>query len=163
MSLGVHFALNKKDHAKLLALTDEEERKDYLYDVIEERDDDWSFDTDKAWVAIDFCFSNPDASDTDASPSDPLSLIILGGQSLTSSGDDHMWLKTPEQVQQIAERLKTVTESDLRSRYRAINPDLYGMALSPEDEDYTWEYFAELADFYRRAAKAKRPVLFSAS
>jgi len=161
MSLGMHFAINKTDVKKLLALEEDEDRIEYVSDVIEERDDDWSVETDKSWFAIDLSFTAADQDSRDIKIDGPLAFVIFGGQWLCTGEEYVMVLKTPEQVQQVAEQLSTITEAAFRARYRVIAPTVYGEELNDEYEDYTWSYYSQVVEFYKKAAAAKRSVLFT--
>ena len=54
------------------------------------------------------------------------------------------------------------TRKEFDERYRAIDAEDYGMALSDDDCEYTWEWFQEVRRLYSRAAEAGRYVLFTA-
>lgn len=157
---GVLFALTDSDLSELLAM-EGEERVEHISNVIEERDlgGPWAVETDKAWDAIQRCFGNGELAWEGGDY--PLSHIILGGVSLYDGDDYVISHKTPEHVRAIAATIGSVTEADVRARYRQIDPDRYGMDLSEEDEGYTWEWFSGLIEFYMRAAEAGRHVLFT--
>ena len=160
---GVLFALEKSDVDTLLAFENENDRVEHVSNVIEERelaeDSPWAAETDKAWDAIHRCF-NQGSLDL-GSGEYPFNHVILEGTQLVTSGDYYISLKTPEQVRDIAARIDEITEEDFKRRYRRIDPEQYGMQLSDDDEGYTWAYFNDAAEFYRRAAKAGRWVIFT--
>src|SRR5690606_9494161 len=93
--------------------------------------------------------------------STPLDWCVLNGTQMYV-GDDYIvsFVDAPK-VKQVVEAIEPLTEGEFRSRYNAIGPADYGMPLSNEDFEYTWEYFSAVRDFYRRAAAANRAVLFS--
>ncbi len=78
-------------------------------------------------------------------------------------GDDYILiLKSPEQVREVAAALRRVTKEKLRAGYDRIDPDAYGIPLSDEDFQYTWDWFQGVVEFYQRAAAAGHSVLFTA-
>jgi len=87
---------------------------------------------------------------------------VLAGKLLYTEGDYLMSLKTPAQVQAISAALADLTEADFRARYDAIDASSYGFDLDDEDFAYTWSWFQDVRDLYRRAAAEGRYVLFTA-
>lgn len=160
-SRGVLFALTEAEILELRGIEDEQERVDHLIDVFEEREigGEWAAETDKAWTAIHRCFANGEF--TWSPEGYPLDHIILGGAQLYSGDDYILSLKTVAQTRDIAAAIASITEDDLRGRYRRLKPISFGVAISPDYENYTWHWFRGLADFYRRAAEAGRCVLFT--
>ena len=73
-----------------------------------------------------------------------------------------MVLKTPQQVRDVAAVLPAISQSEFRRRYDAIDTDSYGDPLSDEDFGYTWDWFQGVREFWLRAAKEDRYVLFTA-
>ena len=63
----------------------------------------------------------------------------------------------------MAAALRGVTTQKLRAGYERIDPNAYGMPLSEEDFQYTWEWFQGVVEFYQCAAAAGHSVLFTAS
>jgi len=72
-----------------------------------------------------------------------------------------MSLKTPKEVIDIAEALKTVTIEMFLTKYNAIDEVLYDYPKSQEDFEYSWHWFQELVKFYSVAAAENRHVLFT--
>ena len=70
--------------------------------------------------------------------------------------------KTPAQVRDIARAIRNVSREQFRNGYNRIDPKSYGMELSEEDFEYTWESFSALPDFWFRAASSGSNVLFTA-
>jgi hypothetical protein len=131
-----------------------------IQDEIEERwDENWLYQSDKAWDAIHRCLSdgtlNPDAGIY------PLKLAILNGRQLYSGDDYIISLVKPDEVRDVAFGLARIDQDWLKSRYDAIGPDSYGSQKSEEDWAYTWEIFAGLVPFFQKAASADRHVLFT--
>jgi hypothetical protein len=160
--LGVHFALDPADQEKVLAADDDEALLDVIQDDIEERldDDGFSFQTDKAWDAIHRCLT--DGTLTFGPGGSALSYCILGGRPLYSGDDYIVSYVEPQQVAACAQALRAISRAELRSRYFALDPEEYGYPLSDEDFEYTWGNFEGLPEFFEKAAKAKRPVIFTA-
>lgn len=161
--LGVHFSLDADQVAAIKAL-DENKRVDYVCRTFEE--DLWSADrsrgqeTDKAWDAIHRSLTDGELGWEDGSY--PLNHVILGGELLYHKDDYILSLKSPAQVRAIAAALPAVTKEKLRAGYDSIDPADYGLPLSDEDFEYTWEWFEGLVNFYERAAAAGLSALFTA-
>jgi hypothetical protein len=158
--LGVHFALNKRDLKRILNTKNDEELLDIIQEDIEERDDKWSFATDKAWDAIHRCLTNGKLEY--GSGPYPLSLCILGGKRLYQGDDYITTLIEANQVVEVAKALKKITKEWMRERYFSIDKEDYGFELSEEDFEYTWDNFEELPKFFEKAARAGRAVIFTA-
>lgn len=162
--LGVHFALSSDDVAMLLSKSDDRDRLTYVQEDIEER----YFEnhrthiaqSDKAWDAMHRALSDG-LLDFDGGAY-PLNHVVLGGQSLYGQDDYILSLKTPEQVKDVAAAVADITEEELRQRYYAIDPEEYGLELTEEDFQYTWEWFQEVRRLYQTAASESRHVLFTA-
>lgn len=163
--LGVHFALTEWEVAHLRSLPDDAARLSHLQDVIEEEyltgDKRFAAESDKAWDAMHRVLAGGDL--TWDGGDYPLNHVVLAGESLYSRSEDYiMSLKTPAQVRDIATALAGVTEAWFRQRYFAIDASSYGLPLSEDDFGYTWAWFEKVREFYYRAAKEARFVLFTA-
>lgn len=159
--LGVLFALSAADISALRSLESDDERLGHVQESIEQREfgGPWCAETDKAWDAIHRCFAGGTLDPEGGTY--PLNHVILGGESLYSGDDYIMSWKSSQQVRDIAAAISSVTEQDLRARYRTIDPDDYGMPLDSDDEGYIWDWFTGLIDLYTRAAVEGRGVLFT--
>lgn len=178
-ALGVHFAITAEQRSGLEAQASDRDRIDYLREHIEQAwDRDHLVVTDKAWDAMHRCLAEypPDTPwfypvdpvhGAYALPEDhgtlPLKLCVLGGKRLMDSEENYfMRLVEPAEAAALAPALDALDEADMRARYfkhcKGAWPE-YG----EEDFDYTWEYFEDVRDFYRRMAGNGRAVLFTAS
>ena len=159
--LGVHFALEGADEAKLLSLKDDEERLTFVIEQIEERyfGSPFACESDKAWDAIHRCFDNGKLT-YDAST--PLRMIILGGTPLYERGDYIIAYKTADDVIEINRAVMAVTPAVMRPFHDAIDPADYGFSLNEENWEYTWHWFERVRAFYLSAAAANRAVIFTA-
>jgi hypothetical protein len=161
--LGVHFALSDEEVAKLKGLSNEQDRLEYLQEVLEERyfkeRPDFKAESDKAWDAMHRTLA--DGELTWDGGSYPLNHVVLAGELLYTGDDYIMSLKSPGQVRDIATALEGVSEEKFRQSYFAIPPESYDM-VSEEDFDYTWNWFQAVRQLYRRAAVGGRHVLFTA-
>ena len=164
--LGVHFALSDDDVATLRAFRSEEDRLDHLQEVIEEeymhRDATQSLyaESDKAWDAMHRSLT--DGKLTWDGGSYPLNHTVLAGELLYSGRDYIMSLKSPAQVKDVAAELKKLDSDWFRAKYNAIDRESYGVPLSEEDFEYTWEWFQTVRELYKTAASVSRYVLFTA-
>jgi hypothetical protein len=162
--LGVHFSLSAEEVQRLRDIEDEAERVAYLHEKIEveyfEQHPGRMAESDKAWDAMHRTLTDgrlsPDGGEY------PLNHVILGGEQLHAEPDFIMALKTPQQVREVAAALPSVTRDAFRRRYNAIDAADYGMPLSEEDFEYTWENFQSVREFWLRAATEDRFILFTA-
>lgn len=160
--LGVHFAIDAADEAKLLSMSSDDERVGFVTEDVEARyfKSPFASETDKAWDAIHRCFDGGQLTyDADA----PLKQVILGGAPLIEG--DYPYIisfKRAEEVQAIANALDGVTKDAMRASHDAIDPVDYGSDLGDDHWDYTWHWFEQVRDFYKRAAAANRAVIFTA-
>lgn len=93
----------------------------------------------------------------------PLNHVILGGELLYTESDYIMSRKTPKQVKDVALAVPSITEAHLRERYFGIDPEGYGLEVSEEDLQYTWDWFRGVRELFLRAASDGCYVLFAAS
>lgn len=162
--LGVLFSLDEKTVAKLKTIESDEERLDYLQEDIEENimsnEPERFAEFDKSWDALHRSLT--DGKFEWANGSFPLNHVILGGEVIYQEDNYIMSLKTPEQVEKIAEAVMTISEEDLRKGYNKIDRDDYGFDLTDEDFEYTWTWFQNSLEFWKKASSEKRYVLFTA-
>lgn len=177
--LGRHYALKEAQCARLLACTDDDERIDYLHEELDEtcEEDDSYVDTDKAWDAIHRCLGDfpphtPYFYPVDAKyggyalPEDhgsyPLKLAVLGGRRVTDDESRYfVRLIEANEVGDLAEALKPITKGWMRERYFK-NCEGAWPEYGEEDFEYTWAYFEDMRDFFRRIAPSGRSVIFTA-
>lgn len=162
--LGVHFALTGEEVETLRSLPNDEARLDHLQSVIEEeyfaKHRELTAESDKAWDAMHRALTDGQLSWDGGEP--PLNRAVLGGELLYGEDDYIMSLKTPLEVADVAVALRNIDEADFRKRYFAIDAESYDTPLSEEDFGYTWHWFETVRDFYERAARERRFVLFTA-
>lgn len=161
--LGVHFALDAQQAAKLLSISDESERLEYVYEIEDELftdDKTHVAESDKSWDALHRLMA--DGSLDNDGGTYPLNHVVLGGEQLYTADDYIMSLKSPDQVDAISSALSSLSETEFRERYFKIDPIDYDADLSEEDLDYTWSWFTGIRDLYVRAADEGRYILFTA-
>jgi hypothetical protein len=70
-------------------------------------------------------------------------------------------LLMPDDVREVANALSLVTKEWLRERYFSLEfPDYQGKK-SDEDWEYTWSSYQGLPEFFTKAAKDGRHVIFT--
>jgi hypothetical protein len=162
--LGVHFALTDSEVVKLKSMPDEQDRLEYLTEEIEEQyldgDKQFAAESDKSWDAMHRVLS--DGQLTWEGGEYPLNHVVLAGELLYTDDDYIMSLKTPSQVKDIANAIRLISVEDFRTRYFNLNSDDYGLELTDEDFEYTWEWFQNVQQLYERASADDRFVLFTA-
>ncbi|GGN36389.1 hypothetical protein FHR83_006364 [Actinoplanes campanulatus] len=155
--LGVHFAITADQEKALLDADGDDDAVGELLGDIEENwdDDQLKVDTDKAWDEIHRCLTDgsldPDAGDY------PLSHAILGGHGMHD--DYYVVYVDAAQVRDVAAALRDIDRAGLRQRFDTLLP------ASERDYDFEllWTDFADVVNFYQRAAAAGRAVLFTAT
>lgn len=161
--IGVHFALTAAEAAHLRTL-DEESRLEYFTTVIEAEylndHPDLTAESDDAWNALHRVLT--DGRLNLKGGTYPFGHVVLAGEQLYLGPDFVLSLKTPAQVHDIAAKLPSLTPEEFCRRYFAIDPKDYGIPLSEEDFDHTWDAFEDVRNLYLRAAKEGRFVLFTA-
>lgn len=157
---GVHFALSDDDRANLLGAVGDDDALLYVIqeEIEEQWDRDWLCETDKAWDAIHRCLTDGTLADDDATP---LHWCVLNGTQLYGGDDYIVSLVEPNRVPAVAGAVAKIDRDALRSRYDSIDPSDYGMPLSDEDFQYTWENFNDLRALFQKAAASGRAVVFT--
>lgn len=155
---GVHFALTDKQASRLINTPDADD--DFLMDFVEEVeeqwDEEWLQETDKSWDVIHRCLTDGKLDWGDSA----YHKCILGSINQYEGDNYIMNFIRPDEVKEVAAAIKNIDRDDLRRRYDAIDTDTYG-ELSDSDFEYAWSWFPHLRDFFQKAAKANRAVLFS--
>lgn len=159
--LGVHFALSDQE-TKLLIDKNERGRLEFVQEVLEETylTTPYAAQTDKSWDAMHRLLS--DGCLTSDGGEYPLNHTILAGRILYTKNDYIMSLKTPDQVKDIAQALRALTEESFRARYQTIPAGNYDAELSEDDFGYTWSWFQDVRELYALAAVENKHVLFTA-
>ena len=162
---GVLFAVTDDIANKLINLP-VEKRVGYIEKDIEEmffeNDAEHTFELDKAWdtihrVLTDGCLHWDNGEY-------PLSHAILGGDVLygMESTDDYLIvLKTSDEVTDINDALKEITDADFKKGYALIDINDYEYRLGFEDMQYAAGYFEEMRSFWEKAARDNRAVIFT--
>ncbi len=161
--LGVLFALTNADVKRLLsarqAANRDEEVMAVIEDIEESWDEKWTFELDKGWDAIHRLLTDGQLEYENGIY--PLNHCILGGIQLYDADDYTIFLKSPEQVVDVAKASKEINETVLRELYSRIDAETYDGEIGEEDCSYTWNCFEGLPEFFAKAAKAKRSVIFT--
>ena len=163
---GVFFALTREEKEALLRAPDSDTVIEIITEEIEERwDEDWLQQMDKSWDAVHRCLGNGTLAVSQSAAS---AKAILGGQHLSSRPDWIVSYLAVSMVPKVAEALEPFTEAEFRRRYFALRKKFlwfdftdYDGPIDEGDFDYTWSYFEEMRQFFRKAAEAKRAVIFA--
>ena len=157
-SRGVFFALTGAQEAALMATRGDDEVRSFVEEIESEWDEDWLCEADRAWDAMHRCLS--DGTLGSGRRASALDMAVLGGGHHYGGGEYLAYLRADE-VAEVAKALDPVTEEWMRERYYRIDPADYQGVLNDDDFEYTWEWFGDVREFYRRAAAAGRPVIFT--
>ena len=159
---GVLFAIDQETADALLALDSDEARVEHIQEVIEEdffeNHAEWLVETDKSWEWMHRALTDGEL-DWDNGQY-PLNHVIMGGESLHEGSDYIITLKTPKQVSDVAAALAQITEESFADGFRQIDKSELNTGFE-EDFRYTWGYFNEVREFWLRAAKQGRFVMFT--
>jgi uncharacterized protein DUF1877 len=159
---AVLFAITDDDLHILESATTDDERVDYVQEVIEERwEPGFVYELDKAWDALHRALNDGQLEWNSAGF--PLSAAVLGKVSMNSGDDYLIGLTSPDDVPAVADALAVLTVDKVRRGYEKINPADRRPEFGPEDLQYTLDYFAELPTFWKNAASAGRAIIFTVS
>jgi hypothetical protein len=160
--LGVLFSIDQKTVDLLTQLTSDEERVDYVKEFIEpdyfDNEPQWLAELDKSWDALHRSLT--DGEIDWGNGKFPLNHVVFGGTVL-SDGDYIIVLKTKEQVVEIAQAVRQMTEEKLHRGYLLIQAKDYDGSISKEDFNDTWQWFEGSKEFWQKAANENRSVLFT--
>lgn len=145
---------------RLLSTNDDGDLIEIIQEEIEEEwEDGFVMETDKAWDAIHRCLTDGKLGYENGSF--PLNACIMGGEQLHEGDDYIISLVRPEKVSEVANALMSITESEMKTKYLAFDPDDYDGEMGDEDFKYTWDWFKDLPSLFKNAAKESRAVLFT--
>jgi hypothetical protein len=157
---GVHLAATPAQAKALLAAKTDRKLMELVEEIEEAWEEPFVVETDKAWDAIHRCLT--DGSLLYVSGEYPLNHCICGGRQLIRGRDYTVSFVSAPQVKDVAAALAKISKAWLRKRYDQIDPDDYDEGeIGDDDFDYTWESFLDVRRFYKRAAKARRAVIFT--
>jgi hypothetical protein len=158
---GVHFALTPTQEKLLVAAKSDNKRMELVEEIEEAWEEPFVCETDKAWDAIHRCLT--DGTLLYVSGEYPLNHCICGGKQLIRGRDYTISYVSVPQVKDVAKALPKITKAWMRQRYDKLDPGEYDeVEIGDEDFDYTWQNFLDLRRFYKKAADAKRAVIFTA-
>jgi hypothetical protein len=160
MSRGVHFALSADRANALLKATSDRGRIKILEEIEEAWEEPFVCETDKAWEWIHRSLTDGELLYDNGTY--PLNHCICGGKQLYRGDDYTISFVSAQRVAEVAAALQLVTKPWMREKYDAIDPEHYEFALDDEDFEYLWENLVDIREFYARAAKAERAVIFTA-
>jgi hypothetical protein len=157
---GVHFAIKSDQLASLLAASNDDERMEVIEQIEEAWEKEYLAESDKAWDAIHRCLT--DGSLLYESGEYPLNHVICGGRQLYQGEEYTVSLVTPEQVGDVSRAIDPLTEDWMRERYFSLlKPNGYDGEIGDVDFRYTWTWFENVRDLYRKAAASGRAVIFT--
>ena len=161
--LGVLFSIDQKAVDLIKELPSDEERINYVKEVIEEdyfeNQPQWVAELVKTWDAMHRTLTDGQLEFDNGEF--PLSHVILGGEILCEDEGYIIVLKTKEQVVEIANAVSQLSKEEFSKRYYLINPKEYDGEVDKEDFEDTWEWFEESKEFWQKAAQENRSVLFT--
>lgn len=156
---GVHFALNPEQATELLAAKDDETLLNFLEQTEEAWDEEWLLKTDHAWDAIHRFLTDGQLGSENGEY--PNRLAVIGGRQLYTGDDYLVTFISPKEVEDVAASLQLVNKKTTCDKFFLIDKDDYGEEMSKEAFDIIWAHFEALRAFFKKAAAAKRPVVFT--
>ncbi|MGH3704430.1 MAG: DUF1877 family protein [Agromyces sp.] len=167
---GMSFGLDDETADRVLRAGTDEQLMEVLGDIEDRMWGDGlvlACEVDKAWDPIG-CALSPQAyaGDDEDWWSDPVTWpargVILGDRPLNRDLDAGLiTYNDPAHVEQVADFLAGVSETNFRDAYLAMPDALRNPEFGPQECDYAWEWLTGLAEFYRSAARERRHVIFS--
>lgn len=164
---GWYTAVLPNEATAILSTADVDELLETLNDLYPAADADGRIQSvDKSWDAMHrvLCGGWLDASHGDASRR----ACVIGARQLSNRSDWIMSFVDPPLVTKVVEAIAGVEKAWFHDQYFALhhNPPgnrvhRYEVDLTEEDFEYTWAYFTEVRDFYRRAAERGLATIFS--
>ncbi|PCK29057.1 MULTISPECIES: DUF1877 family protein [Rhodococcus] len=161
MELGVHFALSDSVAAELLDARGDDDKLGAVVEDIEETGrSEFSCDTDKAWDPILCALSSTGYERV--SENWPAYGVILGDEDLNTDTDDQLvTYLAPDRVAEVSSYLAEITESEFGVRYDAMPLDDRNPEYGSDERGYAWGWLQEVANFFQRAARERRHVVFT--
>jgi hypothetical protein len=157
---GVHFAITLDQLASVLAASNDGDLMKVIERIEVPWDKEYLAESDKAWDAIHRCLT--DGSLLYESGEHPLNHVICGGRQLHHGEDYTVSLVTPEQVKDVSTAIDPLAEHWMRERYFSLlKPESHYGEVGEEDFEYTWTWFENIRDLYRKAAAGGRAVIFT--
>jgi hypothetical protein len=131
------------------------EIEEYLYPEDGEEEPPNYIDVDKAWNGIHYMLTG-----TADGGSEPLSLVVLGGEEIGADlGYGPARFLTPQQVQAISAALTALGEEEFQKRFAPkemeaanVYPEIIWVRDGQEALDYVMENYRPLVIFYSEAA-----------
>lgn len=164
---GWYTALLPDEAATLRAANDVDDVLEKLNDLYPAADQDGRIQlVDKSWDAMHrvLCGGWLDLVHGER----VLRACVLGAVQLSDRNDWTISFVEPALVTEVAIAVASIKETWFREQYFALhkNPPgfwvhRYDVDLTEEDYEYTWSYFCETRDFYRRAAERGLAVIFA--
>src|SRR6185437_903262 len=165
---GWYTALLPAEAEEILAIDDAAEVWELLDDLFTAAEADGRILlVDKAWDAMHRVLCG---GWLDLSHGDPvLQCVVIGGMQLSNQSDWIISYVEPAMVSRILEKIAGIEKSWVREKFFALahHPSVaraqwYEGPLDEDDFEYTWSYFTDVCEFYRRAAERGLATVFGA-
>ena len=164
---GWYTALLPDEAATLRAADDVDVLLEKLNDLYTTADQDARIrSVDKSWDAMHQVLCGGWLDDVHGEPA--LRACVLGATQLSDRDDWIISFVEPALANQVAAAIDPIEEARFREQYFGLNQNPPGFGvhryeedLTEQDFEYTWSYFCEVRDFYRRAAERGLAVIFA--
>jgi hypothetical protein len=164
---GYYTALLPDEAAALRAAADVDTLLEQLNDIYPAADADGRIQSvDKSWDAMHRVLCGGWLDAVHGEPA--FRACVLGGTQLSDRDDWIISFVEADLVKEVTKAIEGVEEAWFREQYFALRrnpPGLsvhrYEVDLTEQDFEYTWAYFSEVRDFYRRAAERGLSVIFA--
>lgn len=164
---GWYTALLPDETADFRAADDVDSLLDKLNDLYPIADQEGRIQSvDKSWDAMHRILCGGWLDDVHGEPA--LRSCVLGGTQLSDRSDWIISFVEPAFVKEVVTAIASIEEAWFHEQYFGLhqNPPgfrvhRYEVDLTEQDFEYTWSYFCEVRDFYRRAAERGLAVIFA--
>lgn len=153
------FALSETEWGALQAVAGTSDAIDMVAEEIEERwDQDWLYETDKNWWAIQRVLSQ---REPDYKFANSVDAAILAGEHISPDENYVISAKNAELVKRVSEALQAISDVEFESLARRMSWSHIDGPKPGKSFDAVSETFSELKAFYEKASSANRPVVFT--
>ena len=162
---GIHFAITDSQLSEIRSFADPVALFDHIGGHIEEVCFESGFDaeTDKAWPWIHQTLvgDNPCAEALNTNGPRPLSLAVMGEESLCESDWYMVNLTMAQSVPAVHGALQAITREDFEARMRSLLQKHDCPEIGDGDVEYTGYWFENMKKAFEAAAAQGRHVIFT--
>jgi len=159
---GHHIVVRREDAKRLFAQSDDAGVRSVVNQLLQSkqyRADGFLLDCGTLWDPIHRCLNDGTLNPHDGEF--PLDHCILGGKQLYQGEDFEAILVRPDIVTQVAEAIHNLKRSEVRDRYFALKPEIYGKSPTEEEFEHMWNKLFQIRELFEYAADERCAILFT--